>query len=93
MKSATADYWSRGQGNYFQKCNSSRRFRDYEMKQHEQTKITIEMESANGALGDIYIDVKCWDKNKATKLSREEMLLIVSSICERVLKCTNGGKK
>lgn len=61
------------------------------MKHHERTRIIVEMESSNGVLGEIDIEVKCWDKNKAVKISRAETLFIVSSIFEKALKYTKGG--
>ena len=63
------------------------------MKYHERTRIIVEMESSNGEIGGIDIEVKCWDKNKAIKISKDETLFIVSSIFDKALKYTKGGEK
>ncbi len=44
------------------------------------------MESPNGELGNIDIEVKCWDKNNAVKIPREETIFIVSTIFKNALK-------
>lgn len=56
------------------------------MKHHERTRIIIEMDSYDGNLGSIYIDVACRDKHTPIKLSQEEVRFVLGSILERCLK-------
>lgn len=63
------------------------------MKHHERTRIIVEMESPNGEIGNIDIEVKCWDNSNVVKLSREETLFVVSTIFNNALKHTKGSKE